>query len=100
MTKNVELHHPFDEAASAASMILDEAEDATTVFQLFECEKCGSVTQTLEANAFHEKGRCYECKHDTNLRDTGCGFVVAVGDPEDVINAAADAACGKAQGNA
>lgn len=90
----------FDEAAEAADQILEEGDGQVVVFQLFKCSGCGVATQTMEANTFNETGHCYECEKDTNLRDTGCGFVVAVGDPDTVIEAVADATCGKAQGNA
>ena len=93
------IHVPFDKAAAAAGEVLDQTE-ATTVFQTFECGHCGLLTHTLEANAFEEFGHCPECRKTTNLRDTGCGFTVVVGDPEEVISAAADAACGEAKGNA
>lgn len=93
------IHMPFDQAAAAAGEILEQS-DTTTVFQTFECSHCGETAHTLEANVFNERGQCLKCGKSTNLRRTGCGFGVVVGDPEEVVNAAADAACGKPKGSA
>lgn len=93
-----DVHIPFDQAAQAAAEVLEEAGDASTVFQTFECSHCNTTQPTLEANAFHETGVCAECRKTTNLRETGCGFTVAVGDPEAVIQAVADKVIGKVTG--
>jgi hypothetical protein len=92
-------HIPFTKAAEIAGDILEEQDEAT-VFQVFECSHCGVTTQTMEPNAFHEDGRCSECGKDTDLKETGCGFVVIIGPVDDVIEAAATAACGKPEGQA
>ena len=93
-----DLHIPFDEAAEAAEEILGQGQDTSVVFQAFECEHCGASVITMEANAFHENGLCSECRKTTDLRKSGCGFIIAVGDPDSIIQAAADKICGKPEG--
>jgi len=100
MPEGEDIHVPFDQAAEAAAEMLEEVGASSVVFQVFECGHCGKTVQTAEPNAFHEHGRCYGCKKTTDLRATGCGFVVAVGDPDTIINAAADDLCGKPKGTA
>jgi hypothetical protein len=101
--ENVEddnLHVPFHDAAEAAEEILNRADGASVVFQIFQCVHCGTTVPTMEPNAFHEFGTCAKCAKKTDLRETGCGFVVCVGHPETIIQAAADALCGESKGTA
>jgi hypothetical protein len=44
-------------------------------YQKFTCEKCGS-RQTMETpNTFYLLGECEECKHVTDIKKKGCGYM-------------------------
>lgn len=88
---------PFAHAAQAAEEIMNEQDNAT-IFQVFECSSCNRIHQVFEPNTFNEVGAC-PCGAETDLRAAGCGFVAVIGDPQKVIEAAFEAACGgKPQG--
>ena len=97
---NPDLHNDFKHAATAAEKILEEGGENVTVFQVFECEHCGTTAHTMEANAFHEVGRCHECSKTTNLRKSGCGFIIVPGRAQDASTMLADSLLGRARGNA
>ena len=44
-------------------------------YQKFTCEKCGSRQTMEEPNTFYLEGACEECKHVTDIRKKGCGYM-------------------------
>lgn len=63
--------YPFDEVAINA---LKKMTEGWTIFQQFNCAKCGTK-QTIEVpNQFFTKGECEECKHVSDLVKDGCNF--------------------------
>lgn len=64
--------HPFYECAAVAG---DKIKAGATVWQQFNCAKCG-VKQTMEhENVFFKAGKCEECGHVTNIEHDGCNYM-------------------------
>lgn len=65
---------PFDECVESARKWVEMGQ---TVHQRFACEKCGNDTLGIEKpNTFYEQGECDRCKHITDLRKTGCNYLL------------------------
>lgn len=63
---------PFYEVAAEAHAAM---QNGATIFQQFNCAKCGTK-QTLDTpNVFHKLGTCEECKHTTDIEKDGCNFM-------------------------
>jgi rRNA maturation protein Nop10 len=66
-------NYPFDVCATAAARLV---EDGLTIHQKFTCAKCGS-RQTIETpNRFFIEGICEKCRYTTDIRKTGCNYMV------------------------
>lgn len=63
---------PFDEICK---QVEEHAKKGVKCFQKFTCEKCGSRQTIEDANVFYTEGMCEECKHVTNIKERGCGFM-------------------------
>ena len=88
---------PFHQVVELAEHLLEE-NDQATVFQLFECDHCGALQRTEQPDTFDEVAAC-ECGKKTDLTEKGCGCFIVIGDKQEVIQAAFEAACGgKPQG--
>jgi predicted nucleic-acid-binding Zn-ribbon protein len=73
-------NYPFDVCATAAARLV---EDGCNVHQKFTCAKCGS-RQTMEIpNRFFTEGTCEQCKYTTDIRKSGCNYMVD--GPADVV---------------
>jgi ribosomal protein L40E len=69
------LNHPFYEVFERAQEVTKEG---ATVFFKFTCVNCGS-RQTFDApNILYEEGICEECGATTNLKVTGCNYVLII----------------------
>src|SRR5262245_39317988 len=69
-------NHPFDEVAKLAHMRIMEGH---TIYQKFTCEKCGT-RQTIDVpNTCYVYGSCEECRHITDIRKTGCNYMLVTG---------------------
>lgn len=67
------LDFPLDEVAEGA---LRHVREGSTVFQKFSCASCG-LRQTIdEPNVFFTHGRCEECGDVTDIRASGCNYVL------------------------
>jgi hypothetical protein len=64
--------HPFDEVAKNAKARMA---DGWTIYQQFNCAKCGTKQTMPDANKFYSQGICEECKHVTDIRRDGCNFM-------------------------
>lgn len=65
---------PFDKCVKSAEKWVKLGH---TVHQRFACEACGNDTLGIEKpNTFYELGECDQCKHVTNLRKTGCNYLL------------------------
>jgi ribosomal protein L37AE/L43A len=65
---------PFDEVVQRAR---EWAELGAIVHQRFACEACGNDTLGIEEpNTFYEFGKCDKCGHTTNLKKTGCNYLL------------------------
>jgi hypothetical protein len=64
--------YPLDECRAAAEALPEGA----VVYQKFSCAGCGS-RQTIETpNEFFTLGRCQECGVITDIRRSGCNYLV------------------------
>jgi hypothetical protein len=68
-----DLNHPFDQVTAKAEQLVQQG---ALVFQKFSCEKCGSRQTIDEPNTFFTKGSCEVCGHITDIRATGCNFLL------------------------
>lgn len=46
-------------------------------WQKFSCEKCGERNTIEVPNQLYAQGTCSDCGHTTDLRVTGCNFLLA-----------------------
>lgn len=68
---------PLTEVIKNAEQYLNAG---ATVHQRFACEACGEDTLGMEEpNTFYTHGECDKCQHITDLRKTGCNFLVVFG---------------------
>jgi len=65
--------HPFDEVAKTA---FEQMQKGATIFQQFNCAKCGTKQTMAEKNRFFTRGICEECGHETDIRHDGCNVMV------------------------
>lgn len=71
---------PFMEIAAECERLIASG---ATIFQKFTCEGCRARQTMPDPNVLFTLGRCDECHFITDMRVTGCGFMmVASGDPE------------------
>jgi DNA-directed RNA polymerase subunit RPC12/RpoP len=49
--------------------------DGWTIYQQFNCAKCGTKQTMPDANKFYMRGTCEECGHETNIAKDGCNFM-------------------------
>lgn len=73
--------HPFDDVVKNATA---KIADGWTVYQQFNCAKCGAKQTMPDENRFYIAGRCEECDHVSDLRKDGCNFM-AVGGGEALL---------------
>lgn len=66
--------HPFDECAKAAIKWTDQG---ATIFQQYNCGKCGTKQTMDEPNRFFNLGKCEECGHITDIKRDGCNYMVS-----------------------
>lgn len=67
--------HPFDEVVKTAT---DWIGRGGTVHQKFSCAKCGERLTVAEANVFFEAGSCDRCGWITDIRKSGCNYLLVV----------------------
>jgi hypothetical protein len=68
--------HDFYEVAAAAEHSMQAG---ATVYQQFNCAKCG-IKQTMDTpNVFHKLGKCEECGHITDIEKDGCNYLCMYG---------------------
>jgi len=67
--------HPFDEVAKTA---FEKMQQGATIWQQFNCAKCGIKQTMAEANRFFTRGICEECGHETDIKRNGCNVMVAL----------------------
>ena len=76
-------NHPFADVCESAEQRIREGH---TVFQKFTCGNCG-VRQTIDVpNTFYLYGRCEECNHVTDLRESGCNYLLMTGLAEEYLS--------------
>jgi DNA-directed RNA polymerase subunit RPC12/RpoP len=63
---------PFNEVVANAEKRMA---DGWTIYQQFNCAKCGTKQTMPDANKFYTRGRCEECGHETNIQADGCNFM-------------------------
>jgi predicted RNA-binding Zn-ribbon protein involved in translation (DUF1610 family) len=68
--------YPFWEVAKEAH---EKAMAGASVFQQFNCAKCGTKQTIDEANRFHKTGQCEECGHITDIEKDGCNYMLILG---------------------
>ena len=51
-----------------------------TVYQQFNCAKCGAKQTMDDANKFFTRGICEECGSETNIEKDGCNYMVVYSD--------------------
>lgn len=64
---------PYDAVVTQAEALI---RDGATVFQKFTCQKCGKRLTLDVPNIFLERGQCEVCGGVTDIRRTGCNFLV------------------------
>lgn len=67
------LNHPWDEVLELAEELATEGHG---LYQKFTCGRCGQRLTIEQANTFYTHGRCSECGHVTNIKDTGCNYLL------------------------
>ena len=65
----------FHECAMTANA---EIEKGATIYQKFQCEKCGTPQHMETPNAFYTFGKCEECGHVTDILNNGCNYLLVV----------------------
>lgn len=68
-----ELNFPFDEVCRHAEAL---ATAGALVFQKYSCEECHARLTMEERNTFYTQGSCDQCGHITDIRATGCNFLL------------------------
>jgi hypothetical protein len=69
--------HPFDKCAAAAFEVMDKK--GATIFQQFNCAKCGTKQTMSEKDKFFTRGICEECGAETDIEQDGCNYMVVFG---------------------
>ena len=73
MTRHIMNLYPFDDCVRAAEELIRKN---VVVHQQWNCEHCGAK-QTMEMpDIFYETGECEECHRITNIRRSGCNYMV------------------------
>jgi DNA-directed RNA polymerase subunit RPC12/RpoP len=68
--------HPFWDVVSNAEKKMEEG---WTVYQQFNCAKCGTKQTMPDEDKFYKRGRCEECGHETDIEKDGCNFMAVSG---------------------
>jgi NAD-dependent SIR2 family protein deacetylase len=50
-----------------------------SVFQQFNCAKCGAKQTMSKPNVFYKSGHCEGCGHITNIEADGCNYMAMFG---------------------
>jgi hypothetical protein len=66
-------NQPFDDVIRAC---VAHVADGRIVYQKFDCEKCGERLGIEEPNHLYEAADCWICGHITDIRKTGCGYML------------------------
>ena len=64
--------YPLDEVTKGAE---ERMRAGWTIYQQFNCGKCGIKQTIAEANLFFTSGKCEECGHVTDLVKAGCNYM-------------------------
>jgi Zn finger protein HypA/HybF involved in hydrogenase expression len=64
--------HPWQDVLANADK---KIADGWTVYQQFNCEKCGQKQTMPDENKFFMSGRCEECDHVTDIVKNGMNFM-------------------------
>lgn len=76
--------HPLMDCVKTAEEYVRQGAE---VYQKFQCQGCNAI-QTMEIpNTFYERGQCEECGAITDIRITGCNYLMVM-KGEDLFNAA------------
>jgi hypothetical protein len=76
--------YPYEEIAAS---MMEKAAEGFRVYQKFTCGKCGQRLTMPKPNAIYETGSCDKCGHVTNIRQSGCNYLLIAGmgpGPEDL----------------
>lgn len=65
--------YPLHECVRVAGSLI---ESGATVHQKFTCRHCGSRQTMEEPNKFYTSGRCEECSEVTDIRISGCNYLL------------------------
>jgi hypothetical protein len=76
---------PLEECLAKANEILKGTPN-TRIFQKFTCAGCGSRLTIAVPNEFHSSGTCDNCDAVTDIRKSGCNYLVIF--PSDSTSAA------------
>lgn len=69
------LNFPFEEVLARAQKL---AAEGVTVYQKFTCVNCGNRLTMEEPNTFYVEGTCDNCGALTDIRATGCNYVMLI----------------------
>ena len=65
--------HPFDQVVQNANAQIAKG---AVIFQKFTCAGCGNRLTMETPNTFYFEGQCDKCGVVTDLRKTGCNFMM------------------------
>jgi len=65
--------HPWD---LIIEQVAKHASLGRLCYQKFTCSNCGQRLTMETPNHFHALGSCYKCGHITNIKETGCNFLL------------------------
>jgi hypothetical protein len=66
-------NHPFDEVVAGAQ---ERIRAGDTVFQKYDCQRCGKRLTMDVPNVFFHTGQCEVCGHVTDIRSAGCNYLL------------------------
>ncbi len=67
---------PFNDVLLKAKKL---SEQGAHVYQKFTCTGCGQRLTMETPNVFHETGTCDKCEAVTDIRASGCNYMVHLG---------------------
>lgn len=68
-------NYPWSDAIKAAE---DLANDGHAFYQKFTCEKCNARLTMEQVNTFYTHGKCDQCQHITDIRETGFNYLLVI----------------------
>jgi hypothetical protein len=69
--------YPLEEIGDAC---MEHIKNGATIYQKFTCADCGARLMMDIPNTLFTEGTCDKCGHTTNIRKTGCNYLLTTKD--------------------